>query len=283
MLAKVVAWGPTRTEAAARLVAALRSARVHGVTTNRDLLVGVLEHPEFRAGRVDTHFLDRFPPADLVAAVADDDLQAAAVAAALAGVAQARAGSPVPAGIPAGWRSVGPAAQPATFRHGDRALTVDVLASGEGSVTVDGDPVAVAVRACSSTSVDLDWHGARAEYCVHRVDDVVYVDGPAGGVVLVEEPRFPLPVVEAVSGSLVAPMPGAVVSVTATAAARVSGGDVLVTLEAMKMEHAVRAPADGVVTEVRVAVGDQVETGDVLVVLTVDDGTTGADGPVDDG
>jgi len=279
MLAKVMAWAPTRDEAAARLAAVVRTARIHGVTTNRELLVGVLEHPEFRAGRIDTHFLDRYPPGELVGTVDDGVLRAAAVVAALAGAAEARAGSPLPAGIPAGWRSVGPAAQPIEFRHGARTVTVDVLArTGPGTATVDGEDVAIVVRECCATGVDLDWQGVRAAYAVHRVDDVVYVDGPAGGLVLVEEPRFPLPVAEKVSGSLVAPMPGAVVAVTATPGVSVAGGDVLVTLEAMKMEHAVRAPADGVVAEVRVAVGDQVETGDVLVVLAVDGVDDGGDG-----
>ena len=284
MLAKVVAWAPTRAEAASRLAAVLRTARIHGVTTNRDLLVGVLEHPDFRAGRIDTHFLDRYPPGDLGGAIADDDLEAAAVAAALAGGAEALAASPVPAGIPAGWRSVGPAAQPITFHHGMRAVTVDVLArSGPGSATVDGVAVSVVVRSCSATRVDLDRHGVRAEYDVHRVGNVVYVDGPAGAVVLVEEPRFAPPVTEAVSGSLVAPMPGTVVAVAVAPGAAVSGGDVLVTLEAMKMEHVVRAPADGLVAEVRVAMGDQVETGDVLAVLVVDDAGDDADEGVGDG
>ncbi len=209
-------------------------------------------------------------------------MRAAAVVAALAGAAEARTASPVPAGIPAGWRNVGPAAQPVTFHHGARSVTVDALArTGPGTAVVDGESVAVVVRECTATRVDLDCQGVRAAYDVHRVDDVVYVDGPVGGVDLVEEPRFPLPVAEAVSGSLVAPMPGAVVAVAATPGAAVAGGDVLVMLEAMKMEHVVRAPADGVVAEVRVAVGDQVETGDVLVVLAVD-GVDDAEGAVGD-
>ncbi|HET6664591.1 MAG TPA: biotin carboxylase N-terminal domain-containing protein, partial [Acidimicrobiales bacterium] len=65
MLAKVIAWAPTRREAAARLSSALRRSLIHGVTTNRDLLVAVLEHPEFLAGATDTGFLDRNDPAGL--------------------------------------------------------------------------------------------------------------------------------------------------------------------------------------------------------------------------
>jgi propionyl-CoA carboxylase alpha chain len=86
-------------------------------------------------------------------------------------------------------------------------------------------------------------------------------------VVLDAHPRFPLPQEDVAAGSLVAPMPGAVVRLDARAGAAVAAGDVLLTLEAMKMEHVVRAPVAGTVTEVRVALGDQVEAGQVLVVV----------------
>jgi len=280
MLAKVVAWGSTRAEAIGRCAAALRATRVHGVATNRDLLVGVLTHPEFLAGATDTGFLDRHPPAVLVAGADDDLVVSAAIAAAIAAGAASRVASPVPAGIPRGWRNVGPASQPVTMRAGERAVAVDGFADvGPGTVTVDGEPEPVVVYACTAGHVDLEVRGMRAAHAVHRVGVRVYVDGPTGSVVLDEDPRFPRPVAEETPGSLVAPMPGSVVAVTADPGQVVAAGVTLVTLEAMKMEHAVRAPAPGVVAEVRVAVGDQVETGDVLVVLEVSEGEPGPERP----
>src|SRR5687767_2839219 len=84
MLAKVVAWAPTRTEAAARLAAGLAGARVHGVTTNRDLLVRTLRHPDFLAGRTDTAFFDRVGLDALAAPLAGpDEVDLAVLAAAL--------------------------------------------------------------------------------------------------------------------------------------------------------------------------------------------------------
>ncbi|MFA5885675.1 MAG: biotin carboxylase N-terminal domain-containing protein [Acidimicrobiia bacterium] len=282
LLAKVVAWGPTRAEAVGRCAAALRAARVHGVVTNRDLLVGILTHPEFLAGATDTAFLDRNPPAALMVADEDDLVVCAAIAATLAGGAAARAASPVPTGIPRGWRNVGPASQPVTMRTGTRAVAVDASADlGPGHVTVDGESEPAVVHACTADHVDLEVRGVRAAYAVHRVGERVYVDCPTGSVVLDEDPRFPQPVADETPGSLVAPMPGAVVAVAADPGQVVAAGTTLVTLEAMKMEHAVRAPAAGVVAEVRVAVGDQVETGDVLVVIEVEvvtDGEVETDG-----
>jgi biotin carboxyl carrier protein len=98
----------------------------------------------------------------------------------------------------------------------------------------------------------------------------VYVDDARGSATLVRVPRFPDPNAHAVAGSLLAPMPGAVVRVTAAVGARVTAGQPLVVLEAMKMEHTVVAPLDGVLTAVHVQPGDQVESGQALAV--VDDG-----------
>ena len=85
MLAKVIAWAPTRAEAAARLAAALAGAQVHGLTTNRDLLVRTLRHPDFLAGRTDTAFFDRIGLDTLAAPLAGPgEVELAALAAALA-------------------------------------------------------------------------------------------------------------------------------------------------------------------------------------------------------
>ena len=109
--------------------------------------------------------------------------------------------------------------------------------------------------------------GLRRCYDIHRVGDVVYVDSALGSSELIEQPRFPSAQLHASVGSLRSPLPGSVVAVHVEVGAVVTAGDVLVALEAMKMEHSIRAPHDGVVSEVRVKVGDQVETGAVLIVV----------------
>jgi propionyl-CoA carboxylase alpha chain len=102
------------------------------------------------------------------------------------------------------------------------------------------------------------------------------VQTPRGDLELAEKPRFELPgAVAAAEGSFVAPMPGKVIELRVATGDRVAAGDVLVVLEAMKMEHPMRAAADGVVTEVRVAQGDQVEAGAVLLVVEAEAGEGG--------
>ena len=240
MLAKVVAWAPTRTEAALRLAVGLARAQIHGVVTNRDLLVRVLRHEEFLAGRTDTGFIDRHHT-ELVAPLADDDAEMRHAAAAARGIVAQEwtATSPLPAGIPSSWRNVGSADQPVTLLAGDRELTF-------------GD--------FSTTDVD-------ASREVHVVGDWVYVDSASGASAFRVAPRFPQPDAAVAHGSLLAPLPGTVVSVLVSQGDHVRAGQPLLALEAMKMEHTVRAPHEGVVAEICVAVGDQVDPDAVLLVV----------------
>jgi acetyl/propionyl-CoA carboxylase alpha subunit len=245
MLAKVVAWAPTRTEAALKLAAGLARAQLHGVVTNRDLLVRVLRHPEFLAGRIDTGFLERHDVDALAAPLADTDaemLHGAAAADALVTREWAQS-SPLPTGIPSGWRNVGSPDQPVTLLAGDRPLTFR-----DFPVTDTDTSRKVAVE-------------------VHLVGDWAYADSVLGASTFRIAPRFPEPEAAIAHGSLLAPLPGTVVQVLVQPGDHVAAGQPLLALEAMKMEHTVRAPHDGVVAEVRVAVGDQVEPDAVLLVV----------------
>jgi acetyl/propionyl-CoA carboxylase alpha subunit len=264
MLAKVIAYGATRDEACARLAGALERTKVHGVTTNRDLLVRVLRSPEFLAGEVDTGYLDRTDPAVVGAPRADDmTSRLHAAAAALAGAVRRRLDA-APA-LPSGWRSVPSTLQRTSY---DGVEVGYAFHRGGVVVEVDGAPLDIAVLELSPELVDLEVDGVRRRFDVHQVGDTAYVDSALGSTVLVELPRFPEPGTGLAAGSLTAPMPGTVVRVEAKKGQQVAAGDVLVVLEAMKMEHAVRATVDGTVDDVLVAAGEQVDDGAVLVVLS---------------
>ena len=267
MLAKVVAHGDTREQASARLAAALAGARLHGVTTNRDLLVRVLRSPAWLAGDVDTSFLQRHDPAELGRPLPDDDgVRLHAAAAALAATAARRADA-LPA-VPAGWRNVPTATQRTAYQVPDGTLEVACTHRRGGlAVAVDDVDLGVVVlHAASGTDVDLEVDGLRRQVQVHAVGGVTWVDSALGCTRLVEVARYPEPGSALVAGSLTAPMPGTVVRVAAQVGEVVAAGDVLLVLEAMKMEHAVRAPADATVEQVSVRAGEQVDAGALLVV-----------------
>jgi propionyl-CoA carboxylase alpha chain len=272
LLAKVVAHAPSRSEAARRLDRALAGARVHGLVTNRDLLVRILRHPEFLDGAIDTGFLERHDPAELGAPLAGADAERHhAVAAALAAQAARRAAAPVLRPMPSGWRNNPAGLQRSTFvgRHGRVEVGYRFDRTGRLSVlSVDGDERhGITVAACAPQWVRLSVHGIERRYDVARRGAVSYVDGADGSSALEEEQRFPLPGSKLAAGSLVAPLPGTVVKVLVAVGDVVDAGDTLVAIEAMKMEHEVHAPAAGTVHEVDVAAGDQVEAGRVLVVV----------------
>ncbi|MBM0225853.1 biotin carboxylase N-terminal domain-containing protein [Micromonospora sp. ATA51] len=278
MLAKLIAWAPTRAEAVRALAGALARAELHGVATNRDLLVRVLRSPEFGAADVDTGFLDRHPEvfAPLLPA---DQLPLVTLAAALAGAAGRRASAPVLGGLPSGWRNVPAFPQVTRFSGVDGgevevryqldrsgALAEWSVSLAGGGTTSDAAPAVTVVEAAPDRVV-LDVDGVRRAFRVHRVGSEVFVDGPAGAASLTELPRFPLPTAELAAGSLLAPLPGAVTRVRVEVGQRVAAGELLLTLEAMKLEHPVLAPTDGVVAELPVPAGGQVDTGAVLAVV----------------
>ncbi|MEU7615498.1 biotin carboxylase N-terminal domain-containing protein [Micromonospora rifamycinica] len=310
MLAKLVAWAPTRAEAARLLAGALARAELHGVATNRDLLVRVLRSAEFGSAQVDTGFLAAHPEvfAPLLPA---DRLPVAALAAALAGAAARRAEAPVLAGLPSGWRNVPALPQvvryatttgdeievryrldrsgaladwstdPAAFSTGTAVAAPDPTAGGPtiaGTDVTGATPAAVSATTTASGPVValvtaapdrvlLDVAGVRRVFRVHRAGSVVFVDGPDGATELTGLPRFPLPRAVLAVGSLLAPLPGTVSRVHVGIGQRVAAGDLLLTLEAMKLEHPVLAPTDGVVADLPVPAGGQVETGAVLAVV----------------
>jgi len=273
MLAKVIALGDSRDEARRRLARALVEAQLHGVVTNRDLLVGILREAEFAAGHTDTGYLSRHDPVTLAQSWQSAEVERIhAVAPALAGQAERRATATVLPTIPSGWRNVPDSPQHAPFAVGERVI--DVTYSIDGSTVraaVDAEPVPeLVLRAAEPDCVDLEVSGVRRVISVHRVGDVFYVDSALGSTVLSEVPRFSDPDDRDVPGTLLAPMPGTVVRIAVEPQQRVSAGSPVVVLEAMKMEHSVTAPHDGTVTEVGVVTGQTVDVGAVLAVVEED-------------
>ncbi len=266
MLAKVVAHAPDRERAARELAAALRLAEIHGPTTNRDLLVRILESPTFLAGEANTDFIESSGVDLLNSPLVDpDEVPARAAAAAAASRAVRLRTSAMPATIPPGFRNVGSSRQKVGYMHGDNRVDVVYANNRDGMELVE--PHGVSVISAGPDGVELTSGGAPLHLAVARYGEVVYVDSPTGSVRLVEISRYPASETARSEGSLHAPMPGRIVRVEVEQGDAVSGGDALVVLEAMKMEHTLRAPHDGVVTEINYEVGDQVETNDILIVV----------------
>ncbi|MEV7617970.1 biotin carboxylase N-terminal domain-containing protein [Streptomyces sp. NPDC089799] len=297
MLAKVIAHAPTRAEALRVLVHALSRARIHGLTTNRELLVRSLRHPEFTAARLDTGFYDRHlaeltAPAEITepadaAELADaaEPTAPAGGAAALSAVAAALAeAAPAPGAALAarlgGWRNLRSQPRLRRYRAADgRAYEVRYEHTRTGPPTLVDLPGVRAVTV-GPDAVTLEVDGVQRVFHVKRNADngELYVDSPPtsrGGVLtlgahtLTPLPRFEEPGDHTDPGSLLAPMPGTVVRVAEGLApgSAVTAGQPLLWLEAMKMEHRILSPASGTLTALHAAPGRQVEVGALLAVV----------------
>ncbi|MFF4430047.1 acetyl/propionyl/methylcrotonyl-CoA carboxylase subunit alpha [Streptomyces sp. NPDC001513] len=263
MLAKVIAHAPTRAEAVRALAHALAGARIHGLTTNRELLVRSLRHPDFAAGQLDTGFYERHLDA-LTAGAAD--ATEAALAAALAEAAPA-ADAPLAARL-GGWRNV--RSQPQIRRYTAGGAEYEVRYQAGRLVDHPG----IRVLAATPTLVTLEIEGIRRAFHVKRNSNnsgatEIYVDSALGAHTLTPVPRFPDPQDRTEPGSLLAPMPGTVVRIAEGLApgSPVTAGQPLLWLEAMKMEHRILAPASGTLTALHAATGQQVEFGALLAVV----------------
>ena len=274
MLAKVISRAPTREQAARELASALRRSRIHGVTTNRDLLVASLTHPEYLDGGADTGFYGRHDPAALTrgSALATE---VAALVAALADGARQVEQRPVLRAVRGGFRTVPSTFQQRGFAHGDEEVFVGHRSGRDGLelATPLRSVERVGLVEARPERVVLDLDGVRRRFDVAWLPgepETVVVDSPAGSATLRVLPRFVDPTAQAPAGALVSPMPGTIVHVGASAGDLVEAGQVLLTLEAMKMEHAVTAPAAGTLTHVAVTVGQQVDQGAMLAVVDPD-------------
>ncbi|WP_328977000.1 acetyl/propionyl/methylcrotonyl-CoA carboxylase subunit alpha [Streptomyces canus] len=248
MLAKVVAYAPTRAEAVRTLAGALERATIHGPTTNRDLLVNSLRHKEFTTARMDTGFYDRHLP-ELTEPHADPYAPLAAALADTAG--RSRFG---------GWRNLHSAPQTKRYAMAGEEHEVHYRHTREG---LEADGVRVVHADLSRVVLEVD--GVRRKFEVARYGDQVYV----GGTALTALPRFPDPTAQLAPGSLLAPMPGTVVRVAdgLTKGSAVEAGQPLLWLEAMKMEHRITAPAAGTLSELHALPGQQVTVGELLAVV----------------
>ncbi|GLW69820.1 acetyl/propionyl-CoA carboxylase subuit alpha [Kitasatospora phosalacinea] len=261
LLAKAVAWAPTRAAAARRLADALARARLHGPATNRDLLVRALRHPDFLSGRVHTALL-----ADHHAELTAPDGKSAPLAALAAALADAADRRGPLRHLPSGWRNLPSQPQTKRYRTADGTeLDVRYRLTRDG-LRADDHPDVQLLHGAPD-AVELAVGPLRRRYRIARYGDRVFVDAPTEHHALTALDRHPVPTAPLAPGALLAPMPGTVVRIDARPGDRVTAGQVLLRIEAMKMEHRITAPADGTLTDLTATLGGQVEAGAVLAVV----------------
>ena len=276
MLAKVIAWAPTRDAAIDRLNRGLEESDVRGVVTNIPFLSALVTHPDVRANAIDTGFIERELNNLTPAPPSPHDLELGAAVAAVLGeeakAGRAEARSPWHT---AGWMPVGRRQRVFTFRHGQGAEQKVTLHYGRGPATLSIGSREIAFTAVPNAArgFDLTLHGMKSHAVAAIEGHEIYLRTRNG--------RFDLHWVDPFGGEaeeqvgedkIVAPLPGTVVALLAEEGAYLEKGAPILTLEVMKMEQTLRAPFAGILKVIKCKVGDIVGEGVELAEIEPEDG-----------
>ncbi len=284
LLAKVIAHASSRDEAARVLAKALRTSLISGVATNAASLVAILEHEGFRAGRTPTSYLADHPALADPPGADGEDAIALLLGAVFAAEQRDRKADAVTGFAPSGWRNLRTRGQRQVWRRGLIDHPVEYVMDGsdrarvwlgpwpepleDGSLAADERRVA-SVRLLERTAdrqvVEVD--GRRQVVMVTLDGAAAHATSRAGSATWTQAPRFVIHEAEEAGSGPICPLPGTVIAVHVEPGQAVADGDLLMVIEAMKMEHRIRALGAATVVDVRFAVGDRVDAGDLLVEL----------------
>ena len=265
MIAKVISTGKTRTDAANKLALALESLHIGGVITNRDFLVASLRSDEFHQGLTTSDFIEKVDPQRKIPMVGET-LKLASSVAALWIQGLNRNNSKTLNQIPSGWRNSRLPRQKLSFKCLEEEATITYQIRRDGSFDLNEESIAKIFN-WKESGIDIEIDGQRFFSKVTKNNKTVVVHMPWGDAVLEILPRFVLPGSEVQAGGLIAPMPGKVIDLKVKVGSKVKKGETLVILEAMKMEHQVKASEDGKVSKLLIRKDDQLENGALLMVV----------------
>ena len=265
MIAKVISTGKTRTDAANKLALALESLHIGGVITNRDFLVSSLRSEEFHQGLTTSDFIEKVNPQRSIP-MKGENLELSSSVAALWIQGLNRNNSNTLSQIPSGWRNSRLPRQKLSFKCLEEETTITYQLRRDGSFDLNEGSIAK-IFSWKESGIDIEIDGQRFFSKVTKNNETVVVHMPWGDAVLEILPRFILPGSESETGGLIAPMPGKVIDLKVKVGSKVKKGDTLVILEAMKMEHQVKASEDGKVSKLLIRKDDQLENGALLMVV----------------
>jgi geranyl-CoA carboxylase alpha subunit len=264
LLGKLIAHGATREEARRKLLRAVEDSVLLGVQSNQRLLASLLQHPQFIDGAFSTGFIPRhFADHPCLHPLTPSAEQLAIAALLFYRSTAAAHRAPL-----AGWRNN--ASEPLLYRlaldEQDWPVQLRATAQGRCQVEVAGRTIELRLVEHDERTVTLDLDGLRQRHAYRLDAEQLWLFTRPGSLRLVDRTHAVIDSQTSVSsGTLKAPMDGAIVDVLVSEGSVVSKGQLLVVLEAMKMEHPLKAGIDGILKRVQVKVGDQVKNRQVLL------------------
>ena len=264
MLSKVIAWAPNRIDAINKLARGLEKAHFGGVKTNRDFLISCLRNESFINGNTTTDFIEREKP-NGEQVLSENQIFNASAAIALWIAMGNRASDEVTDFMPSNWTNGRMPYQRIKLMILKNEIEIKYQLKRSGLFEVMGTNCKI--HAVDESGIDVEVGSHRFFAQVTRADDQILINMPFGDLDALIVPRFLEPGNEVPEGGLVAPMPGKVIEVKVKKGDKVKAGDTLIIIEAMKMEHSIKATENGKVTKLMVSLNQQVDNGATLLVL----------------
>ena len=264
MLSKVIAWAPNRIDAINKLARGLEKAHFGGVKTNRDFLISCLRNESFINGNTTTDFIEREKP-NGEQVLSENQIFNASAAIALWIAMGNRASDEVTDFMPSNWTNGRMPYQRIKLMILKNEIEIKYQLKRSGLFEVMGTNCKI--HAVDESGIDIEVGSHRFFAQVTRANDQILINMPFGDLDAVIVPRFIEPGNEIPEGGLVAPMPGKVIEVRVKKGDKVKAGDTLIIIEAMKMEHSIKATENGKVTKLMVSLNQQVDNGATLLVL----------------
>ena len=264
MLSKVIAWAPNRIDAINKLARGLEKAHFGGVKTNRNFLISCLRNESFINGNTTTDFIEREKP-NGEQVLSENQIFNASAAIALWIAMGNRASDEVTDFMPSNWTNGRMPHQRIKLMILKNEIEIKYQLKRSGLFEVMGTNCKI--HAVDESGIDVEVGSHRFFAQVTRANDQILINMPFGDLDAVIVPRFIEPGNEIPEGGLVAPMPGKVIEVKVKKGDKVKAGDTLIIIEAMKMEHSIKATENGKITKLMVSLNQQVDNGATLLVL----------------
>ena len=264
MLSKVISWAPNRLDAANKLVRGLEKAHMGGVVTNRQFLISCLRNESFLNGNTTTDFIER-EVLETKKNLSVNELHQTSIAVALWLAQQNRVSDLVTGFIPANWTNGRMPLQRVKLLFVENEIEVKYKLNRDNLYEVMGSTCEI--YHCDSAGIDMAIDSHRFYSHVTKVGSEILINMPFGDIDASVLPRFLEPGNDVPEGGLIAPMPGKVIDVKVKKGSKVKTGDTLVIIEAMKMEHSIKATETGKIAKVMIQLNDQVDNGATLLVL----------------
>ena len=264
MLSKVISWAPNRIDAANKLARGLEKAHMGGVVTNRQFLISCLRNESFLNGNTTTDFVER-EALETKKNLSVNELHQTSTAIALWLAQQNRVSDPVTGFMPGNWTNGRMPLQRVKLLFVQDEIEVKYKLNKDNFYEVMGS--ICKIYHCDSFGIDIQIGSHRFYARITEAGSEIVINMPFGDVNASVLPRFIEPGNDIPEGGLIAPMPGKVIDVKVKKGSKVKAGDTLVIIEAMKMEHSIKATETGKIAKVMIQLNDQVDNGATLLVL----------------